>query len=125
MSENHRGRSGRVLIAEDDPKLAALLARSLGEQGYCAHVAATGRYALELAEKFEFDAAVLDVGLRDIDGFDLCSYLRERGSRANVVIISAYWSSDYHRRGRRAGADDFLLKPFGLAELSRRLAAHR
>ena len=110
----------RVLIAEHDPKLAGLLARSLTEEGFSTHVAATGANAIALTDAFEFDAAVLDAGLPGVNGFDVCRQLRVRGSRANVVVIGAYEAG---RETDRAGADDFLLKPFGLNELARRLSA--
>jgi len=113
----------RVLIVEDEPKLAALLRRGLAEEGYAADVAVTGEDALWMADSTPFDAVVLDVVLPGIDGFEVCRTLRQQGVWAPIVMLTARGAVGDRVTGLDAGADDYLTKPFSFAELLARLRA--
>jgi two-component system OmpR family response regulator len=113
----------RVLIVEDEIKLADLLRRGLREEGTAADVAETGEDALCMAEATEYDVIVLDVMLPGIDGFETCRRLRTAGSWAPVLILTARDSVDDRVVGLDGGADDYLTKPFFFAELTARLRA--
>jgi len=113
----------RVLIVEDEPKLAALLRRGLAEEGYAADVAATGEDALWMAESTPFDAVVLDIVLPGMDGLEVCRTLRERGVWAPIVMLTARGVVGDRVTGLDAGADDYLTKPFSFVELLARLRA--
>jgi two-component system OmpR family response regulator len=113
----------RVLIVEDEPKIAGLLRRGLVEEGYAADVAGTGEDALWMAESTSFDAVVLDIVLPGIDGLEVCRTLRERGVWVPVVILTAHGAVGDRVTGLDAGADDYLTKPFSFAELLARLRA--
>lgn len=111
----------RVLVVEDDAKLAGLLARGLTEAGWRADAALTGEDALIRARGAAYDALVLDLMLPGIDGLQVCRVLRERGFVAPVVILTARWDLDGAVAGAAAGANDFFPKPFSLEELTARL----
>ena len=113
----------RVLIVEDEKKMAALLQRGLREDGVAADVAAAGEDAVWMAGATEYDAIVLDVMLPGIDGFDVCRRLRADGIRSPVLMLTARDAVDDRVRGLDTGADDYLVKPFSFAELSARLRA--
>jgi two-component system OmpR family response regulator len=113
----------RVLIVEDDPKMAALLQRGLRDDGLAADVALAGEDALWMAGATGYDAIVLDVMLPGIDGFEVCRRLRADGVRAPVLMLTARDAIDDRVRGLDTGADDYLLKPFSFAELGARLRA--
>ncbi len=113
----------RVLIVEDEAKLAALLRRGLVEEGYAADVALTGEDALWMAESASYDAVVLDVVLPGIDGLEACRTLRERGIWVPIVMLTARGAVGDRVTGLDAGADDYLTKPFSFAELLARLRA--
>ena len=113
----------RVLIVEDETKMAALLQRGLREDGVAADVAAAGEDAVWMAGATEYDAIVLDVMLPGIDGFDVCRRLRADGIRSPVLMLTARDAVDDRVRGLDTGADDYLVKPFSFAELSARLRA--
>jgi two-component system OmpR family response regulator len=113
----------RVLVVEDEPKMAALLRRGLVEEGHGADVAGQGEEALWLAEAHEYDAIVLDVMLPGLSGFETCRRLRNSGVWTPVLILTARDSVDDRVSGLDAGADDYLTKPFSLAELLARLRA--
>src|SRR5436853_866225 len=101
----------RILIVEDEPKLARLLARGLGEEGHPADVAATGEEALWMAGAAPYDAIVLDVMLPGIDGFGVCKALREREIWTPVLMLTARDAVDDRIHGLDTGADHYLLKP--------------
>jgi DNA-binding response OmpR family regulator len=111
----------RVLVVEDDPKLARLLVRALAEAGMPADAALTGEDALARASAEGYAAVVLDLMLPGIDGLEVCRAMRGRGFTAPVVILTARWDLDERASGVRAGADDFFPKPFSLEELTGRL----
>jgi two-component system, OmpR family, response regulator len=113
----------RVLVVEDDVKMAALLRRGLVEDGLAADVARTGDDALWMAEATEYDAIVLDVMLPGVDGFEVCRRLREAGRWAPVLMLTARDAVEDRVAGLDAGADDYLTKPFSFAELLARLRA--
>jgi two-component system OmpR family response regulator len=113
----------RVLVVEDDVKMAGLLRRGLGEEGLSADVARTGDDALWMADATEYDAIVLDVMLPGTDGFVVCRRLREAGTWTPVLLLTARNSVDDRVAGLDAGADDYLTKPFSFAELLARLRA--
>jgi two-component system, OmpR family, response regulator len=111
----------RVLIVEDDLKMAGLLRRGLLEEGLAADVANVGDDALWMARATEYDAIVLDVMLPGMDGFELCRRLREAGQWSPVLMLTARDAVEDRVAGLDAGADDYLVKPFSFAELHARL----
>ena len=113
----------RLLVAEDDARLADLLERSLREQGYAVDVCAEGERALYLAAVNEYDALVLDVGLPRGDGLTVSRELRRRGRRVPILMLTARDGVPDRVAGLDAGADDYLTKPFALDELYARLRA--
>ncbi len=113
----------RVLVVEDDVKMASLLRRGLLEEGLAADVARTGDDALWMAEATEYDAIVLDVMLPGADGFEVCRRLRESGRWSPVLMLTARDAVEDRVAGLDAGADDYLTKPFSFAELLARLRA--
>jgi len=113
----------RVLVVEDEIKMAGLIRRGLVEEGLAVDLAGSGEDALVRAGATEYDAIVLDVMLPGISGFDTCRKLRERGAWAPVLMLTARDSVEDRIAGLDGGADDYLTKPFSLAELSARLRA--
>ncbi len=113
----------RILIVEDEIKMAALLRRGLSENGYAVDVASDGESALPMAAATGYDAVVLDVMLPGIDGFEVCRRLRKKGIWAPVLMLTARDSVDDRVTGLDTGADDYLVKPFSFAELLARLRA--
>lgn len=113
----------RVLIVEDDLRMAALVRRGLTTEGLAADVAMTGEDALVAASAHEYDAIVLDIMLPGIDGFETCRRLRERGIWVPVLMLTARDSVEDRVAGLDTGADDYLIKPFAFAELLARLRA--
>ncbi len=113
----------RVLVVEDEVKMAALIRRGLVEQGVAADIAPDGEEALTLAGSSEYDAIVLDVILPGIDGFATCRRLREDGVWAPVLMLTARGALEDRVAGLDGGADDYLTKPFSFAELLARLRA--
>jgi len=113
----------RVLVVEDDVKLAAIVRRGLLEEGHAADVAATGEDALWMARATEYDAIVLDVMLPGLDGFSVCRSLRSDCVWSPVLMLTARDSVEDRVAGLDTGADDYLTKPFSFAELLARLRA--
>jgi len=113
----------RVLIVEDEVKMAGLIRRGLREDGLAADVAITGEDALWMAAATAYDAIVLDVMLPGADGFATCRRLRERGIWAPVLMLTARDGVEDRVAGLDGGADDYLTKPFSFAELLARLRA--
>ena len=113
----------RVLVVEDELKMASLLQRGLVEEAHAADIARTGDDALWMARAVEYDAIVLDVMLPGPDGFEVCRRLRERGVWSPVLMLTARDTVKDRVAGLDAGADDYLPKPFSFAELLARLRA--
>jgi two-component system OmpR family response regulator len=113
----------RVLIVEDEPKMAALLRRGLAAEGMAVDIAGDGEDALPRAEATAYDAIVLDVMLPGIDGFEVCRRLRDTGVWAPVLMLTARDAVRDRVAGLDAGADDYLTKPFSYAEFLARLRA--
>ena len=113
----------RVLIVEDEVKMASLIRRGLREEELAADVAIRGEDALWMAQATDYDAIVLDVMLPGIDGFATCRRLREDGIWAPVLMLTARDGVEDRVAGLDGGADDYLTKPFSFAELLARLRA--
>ena len=111
----------RILVVEDEKKLANLLARGLREEGYAADLADRGEEALWMAHAVSYDAIVLDVMLPGLDGFAVCRRLRQEGVWSPVLMLTARDEVDDRVVGLDAGADDYLTKPFSFEELLARL----
>jgi two-component system OmpR family response regulator len=115
----------RVLLVEDDAKLAGAVGRGLRAEGHAVDVAGDGEAALLQAGVYEYDAIVLDVMLPRRDGLDVCRTLRERGCWAPVLMLTARDGVSDRIAGLDVGADDYLAKPFDFGELLARLRALR
>jgi DNA-binding response OmpR family regulator len=113
----------RLLIAEDDAQLRDVLTRTLREEGFEARGVATGRELLELSSSTPPDALVVDIGLPDSDGRDVCQALRSQGINAPVLFLTARDALVDRLGGFGAGGDDYVTKPFDLEELVARLRA--
>jgi two-component system response regulator MprA len=113
----------RLLVVEDDPDLRSLLRRGLEEEGFAVSIAGDGAAALDQAGGGEPDALVVDIGLPDTDGRDLCQALRARGVDAPVLFLTARDALTDRLSGFSAGGDDYLTKPFHFAELVARVRA--
>jgi len=113
----------RILVVEDDAKMAELLRRGLREDGESVDVAVAGEDALWMAKAVDYDAVVLDVNLPGIDGFETCRRLRAGGVWAAVLMLTARDAVEDRVAGLDGGADDYLTKPFAFAELGARLRA--
>ncbi len=110
-----------ILLVEDDPDLAVFLIESLDAGGYTVEWAADGLTGLANARRGAFDAIILDRMLPVMDGLSVLEALRSEGNNAPVIFLSAIGTADERVRGLRAGSDDYLVKPFELAELMARL----
>ena len=113
----------RVLIVEDEPKLAGLLRRGLAREGMAVDVIGDGEDALWRAEATEYDAIVLDLMLPGIDGLEVCERLRAGGVASPILMLTARDAVSDRVAGLDRGADDYLTKPFSYAELLARLRA--
>jgi len=113
----------RVLIVEDDLRMASLVRRGLAGEGLAADVASTGEDALWMAQSHPYDAIVLDVMLPGLDGFETCRRLRGAGVWVPVLMLTARDAVEDRVAGLDSGADDYLVKPFVFAELLARLRA--
>ena len=112
-----------VLVVEDDDELRGVLRRGLCEEGFAVDTVASGAAALEQVDRSNVDALVIDIGLPDADGRDLCQALRARGLQTPVLFLTARDAVVDRVAGFDAGGDDYLPKPFAFAELVRRLEA--
>jgi DNA-binding response OmpR family regulator len=112
-----------LLLVEDDPRLADLVARLLRGERHLVERAADGTTALEMAEAPGLDAIVLDVGLPDISGLEVARRLRARGSVVPILMLTARDAVADRVAGLDSGADDYLVKPFAIEELSARVRA--
>jgi two-component system OmpR family response regulator len=113
----------RILVVDDEPKLASLVARALREEGHAVDTAARGEDALWMAQAAPYDAIVLDVMLPGLDGFEVIARLRADGVWTPILMLTARDGVEDRVGGLDAGADDYLVKPFSIAELLARLRA--
>jgi DNA-binding response OmpR family regulator len=113
----------RILLVEDERKVANFIERTLRENTYAVDVVPTGEKALELSKNTDYDAILLDVRLPGISGVEVCRELRRRGLKAPIMMLTARALIEQRVEGLDAGADDYLTKPFVLAELLARLRA--
>jgi two-component system OmpR family response regulator len=113
----------RILVVEDDAKLGPLLRRGLSDHGNAADLTPSGEDALWMAQAHAYDAIVLDLMLPGLDGFETCVQLRGNGVWTPVLMLTARDAVEDRVRGLDAGADDYLTKPFSVAELRARLRA--
>ena len=110
-----------ILIAEDESRIVAFLTKGLKAAGFTTHTTAAGREAVELALQTSFDLIILDVGLPDIDGFEVLQQLRGQGVAAPVIMLTARSSVADRVAGLEGGADDYMPKPFSFEELLARI----
>ena len=113
----------RVLLIEDDQRLTTALRASLRSEGYAVDVAGTAEDGRWMATEVPYDTIVLDVGLPDGDGIDLCAALRDGGVWAPILVLTAHAEIRDRVRGLDSGADDYLAKPFSFDELIARVRA--
>ena len=113
----------RLLVVEDELKMAGLLVRGLREDGHAVDVARTGHDALWMGQAVSYDAVVLDLMLPGLDGVSVCRAWRENGVWTPVLVLTARAGVEDRVAGLDAGADDYLAKPFSFAELNARLRA--
>jgi two-component system OmpR family response regulator len=113
----------RILVVEDEVKLASLIRRGLREEGLLADVAIRGEDALWMAEATEYDAIVLDLMLPGINGLETCRRLRAENVHAPILMLTARGEVEDRITGLNVGADDYLVKPFAFGELVARLHA--
>ena len=112
-----------VLIVEDDAPLADGVARILESEGYTAHVVGDGEKAMETVDRRAFDLVILDIGLSGMDGFEVLRRLRGGGTRSPVLVLTARDGVGDRVSGLDLGADDYMAKPFAMAELVARVRA--
>jgi DNA-binding response OmpR family regulator len=113
----------RILLVEDERKVASFIARALRENTYAVDIAESGEKALELGTDVLYDAILLDLRLPGMSGIEVCRELRQRGIEAPVLMLTARGLVEQRVEGLDAGADDYLTKPFVLAELLARVRA--
>ena len=113
----------RILIAEDEPHIVRFLAKGLHAQGHSTASAPDGQSALHMARTGEFDLMLLDLGLPELDGSSVLTELRRQQVRLPIIVLTARSSADDIVSGLDGGADDYLTKPFRLAELLARVRA--
>ncbi|MFN5876658.1 MAG: response regulator transcription factor, partial [Ignavibacteria bacterium] len=111
----------RILVIEDERKVASFIKRGLEEERYIVETAADGEEGLELARNNLFDAIVLDVMLPKLDGYTVLRRLRDDGNAVPVIMLTARSSTEDRVQGLDLGADDYLAKPFHFEELAARL----
>lgn len=112
-----------ILVIEDEPTLARLLLYNLTQEGYSAKVADHGGEGLQEALQRDYDLIILDIMLPGLNGFEVLTRLRQKGNRTPVIILTARNAEDEVVQGLKYGADDYITKPFGVAELLARVSA--
>ncbi|HZR46733.1 MAG TPA: response regulator transcription factor [Candidatus Manganitrophaceae bacterium] len=113
----------RILVVEDDPKIASFIKKGLQEAGFAVDCAVDGEEGLDLGQSAPYDAAVVDIMLPKRDGLSLVEALRKEKIRTPILILSAKRSVDDRVKGLQTGGDDYLVKPFAFSELLARLQA--
>jgi two-component system OmpR family response regulator len=115
--------SMRILVIEDDPKIASFIVNGLKQSGFAVDHCSDGEEGLARAQTISYDAAVVDIMLPKLDGLSLISELRSKNVRTPVLILSAKATVDDRVRGLQSGGDDYLTKPFAFSELLARVQA--
>ena len=113
----------RLLLVDDEDNLRSMLEAALRHSGFEVHPVANGREAIDAVPQLDPDLIVLDVMLPDLDGFDVCKWLRQTGDRTPVLFLTARDATEDKVRGLTLGGDDYLVKPFSLEELVARITA--
>src|SRR5436190_2850253 len=113
----------RILVVEDDSKIASFIVNGLKQNGYAVDHCANGEDGLAHAQAISYDALIMDVMLPKLDGLSVIQELRTKGVRGPVLILSAKASVDDRVRGLQSGGDDYLTKPFAFSELLARVQA--
>ncbi|GJL62335.1 MAG: DNA-binding response regulator [Nitrospirales bacterium] len=113
----------RILVVEDEPKVASFIRRALEEESYAVDVCADGQQGLDWAQSIDYDLIVLDLMLPGIPGLELLKQIRKAGVKTPVMILTARSEVDQRVKGLDAGADDYLTKPFAIEELLARARA--
>ncbi|MDQ1910004.1 response regulator transcription factor [Paenibacillus sp. GD4] len=113
----------KILVIEDEPTIARLLSYNLSQEGYDTLVVDHGSEGLQVALQQQFDLIFLDIMLPGMNGFEILSKLRQKGNKTPVIILTARNAEDEVVQGLKYGADDYITKPFGVAELLARVSA--
>lgn len=113
----------RILVVEDERKVASFTARALREDAYAVDVAETGEQALEMVDDTTYEVILLDVRLPGLSGIQVCSEMRQSGVKSPILMLTARTLVEQRVEGLDAGADDYLTKPFALSELRARVRA--
>jgi len=114
---NYYMKERKILVVEDEKKIADTIKLGLSENNYCAEVAYTGMEGMQLFEQGNFDLVILDINLPLINGYELCKKIRTKNSEVPVIMLTALSSLNDKIEGYDAGADDFIIKPFEFKEL--------
>src|SRR5262245_31959839 len=117
MRELEESMSHKVLVIEDEPTLARLLSYNLTQEGYETTVIDHGGEGLQAALQRSFDLIILDIMLPGMNGFEILTRLRQHGIRTPIIILTARNAEEEVVQGLKHGADDYITKPFGVAEL--------
>lgn len=112
-----------ILIVEDEEKVATFIKKGLQTQNFIGDIAGTGRDALNLLNKNSYDLVILDIGLPDMSGIEICKIIRETNSKIPILMLTALGSVSDKLSGYEVGTDDYLLKPFDFLELLVRIKA--
>ena len=113
----------RLLLVEDDEKIASFVEKGMKSSGFAVDVAPTGTLGLDMALDAPYDTLIVDIMLPEMDGFELIRELRGRGKNTPIIVLSARGRVDDRVKGLEAGADDYLTKPFSFSELLARVQA--
>jgi two-component system OmpR family response regulator len=111
----------RLLLIEDNARVATSLEKNLRKEGYAVDIASTGKQGLQYSTENEYDAIILDVMLPDKDGWDVCKVMRDHGLQTPILMLTALGDVSDKIRGLDSGADDYLVKPYHFGELLARL----
>lgn len=115
--------SKKILVIEDEPTLARLLSYNLSQEGYETKVIDHGGEGLQAAQQHAYDLIILDIMLPGLNGFEILQKLRQKGNKTPVIILTARNAEEEVVQGLKSGADDYITKPFGVAELLARVSA--
>ncbi|MDF2671070.1 MAG: DNA-binding response regulator [Paenibacillus sp.] len=115
--------SKKILVVEDEPTLARLLTYNLSQEGYETKVVDHGGEGLQAAQQGTYDLIILDIMLPGLNGFEVLQKLRQKGNKTPVIILTARNAEEEVVQGLKSGADDYITKPFGVAELLARVSA--